>query len=188
MSAPDIEAALKAHALRIEAMVPDSHRYAIDPDDAGFLAGAAVAPTHLRPLLLREYAAQRGLVRLVALFSEFMGLANRVAANAEEAAIMCLIGGGFDPHQAEKVNAPSILGALEGVRLAAGIDISTTCAGCAFRLGTVANTSPCTTADAKHCVTPGEIAFSCHEDLDARGEPTKACAGWAQARKRESRE
>lgn len=185
MTRAEIDAALKAHAANVEASVPAHHRYDIPPAAVEMLKGAAVVPADLRALLLRQYADAHGLEALVSLFAEFMGLANRVAANAEEAAIICLIGGGFDPHQAEKVNAPSIFGALDGVRLAAGIDCSKTCSGCAFRLGTVANTSPCTTADAEHCVTPGEIAFSCHEDLDERGEPTKACAGWAQARKKE---
>lgn len=183
---PAIDAALKAHAQRVEDLVPASHRYDIPAGAVDMLKAAAVVPADLRTLLLRQYADAHGLDAFVALFAEFMGLANRIADNGNEAAIMVLINAGFDPMASERVNTPTVVGALEGVALAQGINATSTCAGCAFRLGTVANMSPCTTLDAKACVPVGEAPFNCHEDLDAHDEPTKACAGWAQARKRES--
>jgi hypothetical protein len=49
-------------------------------------------------------------------------------------------------------------------------------------MGSHANQSPATTADGDWCGHEGEANFMCHEDLDANGEPTKACAGWARLR------
>lgn len=172
------------HAARLEAEVPLSHRYTIAPADAEMLQGAATVAGEVRAFLLRQYVENHGVEALIGLFGEFIGLTNRLADQAHESAVICLIEAGYEPHSAEKVNSPTLQGALEGVKLAAGIDVSKTCGGCAFRLGSVANMSPSTTDDAGSCVEPGSIPFSCHEDMDARGNPTKACAGWAQARKK----
>lgn len=172
------------HNARMEAEVPLSHRYTIAPADAEMLQGAAGVAGEVRGFLLRQYVENHGVEALIGLFGEFIGLTNRLADQAHEAAVVCLINEGFDPHEAEKANTPTLQGALEGVKLAAGIDASKTCGGCAFRLGSVANMSPSTTDDAGSCAEPGGLIFSCHEDMDARGNPTKACAGWAQARKK----
>jgi hypothetical protein len=172
------------HNARLEAEVPLSHRYTIAPADAEMLQGAATVAGEVRAFLLRQYVENHGVEALIGLFGEFIGLTNRLADQAHEAAVGCLIEAGYEPWTAEKVNSPTLQGALEGVKLADGIDVSKTCGGCAFRLGSVANMSPSTTDDAGSCVEPGSIPFSCHEDMDERGNPTKACAGWAQARKK----
>ena len=68
------------------------------------------------------------------------------------------------PQLAEKINLPTLFGALHGVVLAAGVKSDKTCGGCAFRLGTPANQSPITTGDADWYFHPGEGDCLCHED------------------------
>lgn len=174
-----------AHAEAVEEAVPAFARYSITPTDADMLLGAAMVPGELRAFLLRQYADNHGTEALIGLFGEFIGLTHRLAAAAEEAATVILITEGLDPHEAERVNTPTLMGALQGIMLADGVDRSKTCGGCAFRLGTVANMSPCTTADAADCVPASGSMFMCHENMDEKGKPTKACAGWAQARNKE---
>lgn len=181
-----LEAAAEHAAKQAEA-APASHRYSISPVDADMLQGVATIGGEVRTYLLRQYVENHGVDALIGLFGEFVGLANTVAENAKESAIVVLINEGIHPYEAEKLNAPTVWGALEGVKLAAGVNPAPTCGGCAFRLGTVANTSPCTTLDAAACVQPGGQNFGCHVEFDAAGDPTHACAGWAQARKKASK-
>jgi hypothetical protein len=110
-------------------------------------------------------------------------MANSVVANCREMAELLLITeGGVNPYAAEKINMPTLWGALGGVTLAEGINQSLTCMGCAFRLGTIANQSPITTLDADDCGNPGEPEFFCHEDLNEAGQPVRGCSGFAQLR------
>lgn len=162
---------------------PKATDYAISDDDARELLGVVTLPHEYRSMLLTKYAAERGTVALAELFSQFIGLANSVVANNREMAEMLLITEAkMHPHEAEKVNLPTLFGALNGVILARGVDQSKTCGGCAFRLGTCANQSPSTTCDADWC-SDGEVQFMCHEDLDPAGNPTQKCTGFTQARR-----
>lgn len=156
------------------------------------LMGAAVLPVAIRRTILDRLLSDLGREGFVDAFANFIGLANSVVANNREMIeVILLTEGRMYPAQAEKANLPTIFGALNGLKIAAGIDPAKTCAGCAFRVGTPANQSPSTTVDAEWCGHPGESDFMCHmEGLDERGEPTEGCAGWAQlraARKRQER-
>jgi hypothetical protein len=155
--------------------------YDIPPHMARALRVVALMPADLRREAVRDLPLDREA--LADLFAEFIGLANSVADNCREMVELLLITeGGMHPHTAEKANLPTIGGALAGVGLAAGLDTSTMCSGCAFRPGTPANQSPVTTLDADCLSHPGEEPFWCHHDMNDRGEPTKACAGFAQLR------
>lgn len=157
--------------------------YNIHPQLACQLQAIAAVPMDLRRLGIQRLALQLGTDAVLELFGEFIGLANRVVHNASEhAQVLLIVEGGMYPHQAEKINMPCILGALNGIGLAAGIDVGPTCAGCAFRSGTIANQSLPTTLDAAECCEPGEAPFMCHEDLDRRGNATTGCRGFAQRR------
>lgn len=162
---------------------PEREKYAIPVDAAEILTVCAMAPSPVRAEYLRAYGAQHGLEALAGLFGEFIGLANRLATNAADMAELLLIERGLHPYEAEKLNTPTVVGALSGIRLAAGASAGERCAGCAFRIGSAANMSPVTVGDAANCVPAGEAPFMCHEAMDARGEPIKACAGWAELRK-----
>ena len=86
------------------------------------------------------------------------------------------------PHQAEKLNMPSVPGALAGIGLARGIDPVPLCHGCAFRQGSIANQCWPTVCDAGDCSLPEEAAFLCHEVPDPEQPPATACRGFIQAR------
>lgn len=158
--------------------------YAISPDDARELMGVVTLPHEYRSMVLTNYAAEHGIIALAELFAQFIGLANSVVANNREMLELHLIcAHGEYPESAAKLNLPTLFGALNGVALAASVDQTKTCGGCAFRLGTPANQSPVTTCDAGWC-SDGEVEFWCHEDLDAKGKPRRKCVGFTQARKR----
>lgn len=93
---------------------------------------------------------------------------------------MVLIEHGMHPYSAEKINLPSLFGAMNGVLLAAKVDPKGACHGCAYRLGTAANQSPCTSLDAEYTLQNLD-PFMCHADLDDKGEPTRPCVGHRKA-------
>ena len=162
--------------------------YALTEDQASWLAGAVNLPPEVRREVLSAMLAREGPEAIVSAFAEFIGLANSVAENcADWLWLAGMVHGDLSAYEAEKLNCPTIFGALMGVKLARH-GCEDACSGCAFRLGTAANQSPSTTTDADWCGHPGEQPFMCHEDLDDRGQPTKICQGWVrlrQARKRE---
>jgi hypothetical protein len=158
-------------------------------DQAKALLGATNLPREIRLEILEQYRRDRGGWALVELFADFIGLANQVVENNREVVELTLVTEGqMHPYTAEKVNLPTIFGALNGVVLADGIDPAALCPGCAFRKGTPANQSPSTTCDADFCGHPGEEPFMCHMEFDDQGEPTRACPGFAQLRARRKRQ
>jgi hypothetical protein len=157
--------------------------YTITRPDAENLRGIVLLPADIRQMALKKYVERHGVGDLIALFSQFIGLANSVVANNREMVEIILITeGGMWPNSAEQANLPTIFGALNGVVIADGIDQSKLCEGCAFRVGTSANQSPVTTCDADWQSHPGNANFMCHMDMDNEGQPKKACAGFAQLR------
>lgn len=167
---------------------PRAQEYSMGREDASWLAGTCQMPVDIRKVSLEAYTKQKGTDALINLFAQFIGMANSVVANNQEAIeIFGIIEGGMTPQQAEKLNLPTIFGACNGAMIAVGIDQSPLCRGCAFRIGTLANQSPSTTCDADYCGYPGEQPFMCHEDMDDKGEPTKGCIGFAQLRARRKR-
>lgn len=158
--------------------------YAISISHTAELRRIVSEPADARRQALKELAVQLGHDSFVDLFAQFIGLANQVADNAREhAQAMLVTEGGVHPYTAEKINMPSLVGALQGVQLADGIDTASLCHGCAFRLGSIANTCDPTTSDADWCSQPNERPFMCHAYMDAAGEPTQACKGFAQRRR-----
>lgn len=158
--------------------------YNMAPAHAEWLSGTICLPIELRILLLRKFVASFSQDGLIEAFAHFMGLANSVAANAAEMCSMQRIMDGMEhPDRMEdRVNMPTPFGALQGVLLASKVSQEGICSTCAFRLGSAPNQSPITTCDADWCSHPGEEPFMCHEDMDERGRPTKACVGFARLR------
>lgn len=139
--------------------------YQISAADAHELAGAVLLPADLRRQVLEKMAAHRDPATMLDLFAQVLGMANAVAENCRAMVELILIERGEHPHTAEQANLPTMFGALQGVVLAATVNPRGTCAGCAYRLGTPANTSPVTTSDAIYCRQ--ELSrFYCHADLD----------------------
>ncbi len=155
--------------------------YQLDPKRADLLAGACLLPAAKRRQILDQADIERA--ELIDILTAVLGVANSVAANCREMAELVLImHGGCWPYQAEQINLPTMFGAFQGVKIADGIDAKSTCAGCAYRLGTIANQSPVTTTDADHMYEDRGHSghFFCHEGVEDGLEPTQACAGYAQ--------
>ncbi|MCY1533668.1 hypothetical protein D9M68_690080 [compost metagenome] len=154
--------------------------YRIAAADAQELLGIVLLPADLRRLALERIAAQRDHAEILDLFAQVLGMANAVAENARAMVELILMEEGMHPHSAEKANLPTMYGALQGIVLADGVDPRGTCAGCAYRLGSPANTSPITTLEAEHCRRELE-EFYCHAEMDAQGQPTRRCVGHRKA-------
>ncbi len=158
--------------------VPKAIDYEISNKDASELLGAVLLPHEFRLLVLTKYAEEHGTAALANLFSQFIGLANSVIANSHDAVELFLIcEADFHPYEAEKVNFPTLFGALNGVKLANGVDQTNCCHGCAFRHGSLANQSPSTTVDADWCLSD-DLQFWCHENMDKNDKPTRKCVGF----------
>lgn len=152
--------------------------YDLHPVVASMLSGVVMLPRDLREECLRKWFAKSGGCDPILILSEFVGLANSVVANNRDAIELWSLMSGFAPPGREHdVNLPTILGALRGIDLAARANVANPCVGCAFRLGTLANQSPTTTADAEWAMNTDD-RFWCHEDFDAEGNPTRRCAGY----------
>lgn len=155
--------------------------YAISKEDAKKLRGIALLPGELREAALRNEFGGRSTLGIIKLFSEFIGLANSVIVNNRETIEMYLILEVKEPERiAEKVNLPTVFGALAGIEIAVE-PTKRMCSGCAFRQGTPANQSPVTALDAEYAVDC-QSGFLCHEEADGSGRPKKNCAGFSKAR------
>lgn len=155
--------------------------YSITAADANELAGAVLLPADLRRQVLQRLAGQRDQAEMLDLFAQVLGMANAVAENCREMVELILVTeGGMHPHTAEQANLPTMFGALQGVILANGIDPKGTCRGCAYRLGSPANTSSVTTLDAVSCQENLQHFF-CHAYLDEDGMPIRSCVGHSKA-------
>ncbi|KAA0946206.1 hypothetical protein FQ186_25990 [Pseudomonas sp. ANT_H14] len=173
---------LPANHFQTAAPVP-AHDYELTSIEAEFLSKVVEASTHERETLLSRYANSAGVDDVIRLFSQMIGCANAVIENCRLGAIDLLITeGGLHPHVAEDINLPTLVGAMSGVMLAAGVDPREVCSGCVYRHGTHANQSAVTTEDAAYSAF-GSLKFMCHENLDQRGSPTRVCVGHAKALK-----
>lgn len=163
--------------------------YAIDPEVAKDLMGVVQFSHDIRLEVLRSMQERFGQDAMLALFSQFIGMANSVLLNCRDSLeIFGIVHAGFGPYEAEKINFPTLFGALNGIKLAVGVNQAKTCHGCACRIGTLANQSPATTCDVDYCLE-GDDKFWCHEELDDKGMPTKRCIGFqTHLKKREKRE
>jgi hypothetical protein len=166
---------------------PTATDYSFTKSEANELLGAVLLPHEFRELILRKYLASHGGDALVNLFSQFIGMANSVVENSRDALwTFGIIEAKMDPKTADDINYPTIFGALNGVKLAYGVDQAATCHGCACRLGSLANQSPSTTCDVDWCLQ-GDDVFWCHEHMDENEKPTRRCVGFQQHVAREPR-
>lgn len=157
--------------------------YTLTTEEANFLTMLVCVRQPERLALLEQRRRTHGVDATITLLAQAIGMANSVVANNREMIELLLITkGGEHPYTAEQANLPTMLGALQGVEIVAGIDPARTCEGCAYRLGTAANQSPVTSSDAKY-VLEVPTDFLCHEDVDDHGNPKHLCRGFAQARK-----
>ncbi len=166
-----------------QSLAADKALYALDNAQAAQLAAMVAATGPDRVAFLASYLHEHGQAAFLQLLSEFMGLATSVVANCRELAEDLLTQEGMHPYDAEKINMPTLLGALAGVALANQVDPKGACHGCAFRLGSVANQSPSTTADVQWCQDDAQC-FMCHaRGVLPDGTPTIRCIGDRKAQR-----
>lgn len=155
--------------------------YSLTPEQASSVASLAQAPLPDRIAALQKYANEHGTGAVIELFAHVVGMANSVSENARQMTDLVLISElGMHPDRFDSVNLPTLLGACQGVLLAAQCDPEGACAGCAYRLGTMANQSPIATTDAAY-MSFDQRGFMCHAEVGVHGEPTKVCIGHAKA-------
>ena len=157
--------------------------YDISPKAANELAGVVLLPYECRVMFMEKYLNDHGTAALANLFAQFIGMANSVIENNRDSLEVFLIcEKDWTPYEAERMNLPTIFGALNGIKLAEGVDQSKTCHGCACRIGSLANQSPSTSCDVAYCLEES-AKFMCHEHMDENGNPTRKCIGFTQLRK-----
>ncbi len=88
-----------------------------------------------------------------------------------------IIHGDIHPYSTEKLNIPTLLGALSSAVTVPRVDISNCCATCAFRVGSIANQTEAVAQDVLLALENGEV-FYCH---DGEGAPKIACHGFVEA-------
>lgn len=162
--------------------------YALTDGDAQVLMEVVAAPLgEARDAVLRRHCDERGVDATLALFGQFIALALSVTDNCRlQTELVLVADGGMHPHEAERINLPTIHGALRGVLLANAVDTSGTCSGCAFRLGTPANQSPSTTDDTGYCSEELK-SFYCHQrGVMPNGALTRRCVGDAKIQRNRS--
>src|SRR3546814_230342 len=125
--------------------------YAVTAQQAEFLADVCMLPAAERLQAIRRWRKRNGYLATLRLFAQFIGAANAIVANNRIAIEDIMIEAGIaHPCRTVGFNQPTIPGVAAGAILSAMVDQAKTCAGCAYRLGTPANTSPVTTEDARH--------------------------------------
>jgi hypothetical protein len=116
------------------------------------------------------------------LLMELLKLAKSLADNSREWLEMAaVIHGDIHPYQAEKLNAPTLEGALSHLAMLPAVDCKKACPTCAFRNGSPANQVEATADDILMCLDTGED-FMCHWNNDVPSATKRVCAGFAALR------
>lgn len=172
-----------AHQSQSSNGLPANLPYALSDKQSMRLSAMVAVSKSERIELMASYLQAHGQAALLQLLAEFFGLAVSVAENCHQHAIDLLTQEGMHPYEAEKVNMPSLLGALNGVTLANQVNPKGACHGCAFRLGSIANQCHSTTLDAQWCQTDVH-RFMCHaRGVLPDGTPTVRCVGDSKAQR-----
>lgn len=153
------------------AAITGSASYDIGKEDAIYLLA-----------LLKGYdkLPQRSNADLLNLLRNTLLLANSIAENCKEWLEMAaIIHGDMHPYQAEKLNIPTLNGALSAAVAIPRVDpCDKMCVTCAFRVGSPANQTEATASDIFDCLEDGTL-FMCHDFEGAK--PTRACRGFVAA-------
>lgn len=137
----------------------NTRKYNIDARDQKELQSIILMDDELRKKLLGKYLREHGSLKLINLFSQFIGMANSVVANCHDTANESVKK--YVPAEMS-INMPSLLGACYGAKNARLSKLTTMCDTCAFRIGTIANQSESTQLDMEECgMSDGD--FLCHE-------------------------
>lgn len=125
---------------------------------------------------------------LLTVIDSLLNIGCDYAASCDETLYLHLVTvGEMHPYTVEKLNMPSFLGAIHGISLAKKAPNQLIlCESCAYKCGTLANSSKATQADLSYAKECQEI-FYCHQEIENLENPTeedkkriRPCRGWAQ--------
>ncbi|WP_336165517.1 hypothetical protein [Acinetobacter ursingii] len=123
---------------------------------------------------------------LIKLISNVIEIANQFSAACLDAVDMHILINS-DCHAVRNsfndLNLPSFSGACRGAKFLKYADENKVCKGCAYRSGTVGNTSSSTLDELEECLEFSKV-FYCHESIEDESNIDKsklrACRGYAQ--------
>lgn len=151
--------------------------YKFEKEIREMLMGAVGMPRDVMVEILEHHLGHRSAGHAIDVLTDFIIMARTVVENnrlmIEDFLVQEDV---LHPHQASKINLPTLFGALNGLGLADGVDQDKLCSGCAYRIGSPANTSPVTTCDADWQQQNDDM-FWCHKDMDG-DTPTRKCIGF----------
>lgn len=152
--------------------------YDIGRADAIYLAAMLKGETSL---------PRRTNAELVNLLRQTLLLSKSIGENCREWLELCaIIHGDVHPYQAEKLNIPTVEGALAAAIVIPGVSCEGMCATCAFRVGSPANQTENTAEDIMGCLDDGE-PFYCH-DVEDPAQSKKPCRGFIAAKKLQAKQ
>lgn len=156
---------------------PD-HSYALTEEESDHLTILHVSPNDLRHELLTKWRKQFGVKYVDSLFVKFLAVSKSVGEGVPKAVTTYLVREHeYTANQANRMNLPSIHGALIGAAIAQE-PCKGMCADCAYRKGSLPNMSFATTYEAQF--KDDGVPFMCHHHMDDNDEPTKVCAGYTK--------
>lgn len=151
--------------------------YDFSEKDTDFFLGAVGFDLEFRKELASKHFNNHAYSQLIDVICNLISIANKTIENNREMIEMQYIEHGIlHPDQTSKLNLPTLFGALEGLKMAKSTKQENLCGGCAYRLGTPANTCASTVCDAQWQLANGDM-FWCHENLDEKENPTQKCRG-----------
>jgi len=150
--------------------------YIIQPRDAQFLTALFKGETPSQDRTNEE---------LISLLTETLKLADSIANNCKEwLETMAIVHADYHPYTAEKLNYPTLQGALDCAANIPRVNPKGTCATCAFRIGSPPNQCDEVAEDVLDCLLEGRT-FMCHCSTDdSDEEPNKPCKGFLKAKAR----
>lgn len=151
-----------------------------EPAKPPYSIGTADA-VYLLAILKGEKVPEWSDVDLKNLLIQVCKLADSISGNCRDwLELAAIVHGNAHPYQAEKLNVPTLLGALSSAIVVPRVDDSECCATCAFRVGSPANQTEAVAQDVMLTLESGEM-FYCHDGDDA---PKHPCRGFVEAVKR----
>lgn len=145
--------------------------YDIEPADAVYLLAMLEDPTGL---------PERSNADLLNLLVQTLKLAESLSANCKEwLEVTAICHAHMHPYTAEKLNVPTLKGALSTAITVPRVDACGMCHTCAFRIGSQANQTQTVAEDVMDCLSDGRT-FYCHDFPDGE-TPKVACRGFVAA-------
>ncbi len=167
---------------------PNLTAAALETSPVGFSSKHAAAvysisrtnAVYLLSLLKGGRVPERTNAELKDLLGNVLKLAESISNNCKEwLEVTATIHADIHPYQAEKLNCPTLRGALSAAVTIPRVPISETCETCAFRVGSPANQTEAVAEDVLIALEDGGKAFFCH---DYEGDkPTHPCRGYLEA-------